>query len=202
VQTLNPFQRPRLPEIEAGMKFWGYLDTDALRTRYVLAAHFVRQAAHVVEIGGYRDNVITNFLSGPHDSVTVFSLDAEFEPLERETLNDRPCRVRHIRDFFQHHPPPTGGLAVVALGLEVHGGLETFYDLVRRADRAVVEIPVDHPPSVECLSRLRAHVETRVVCQVNLDLSPNEPILREQLRETNMNAPFWKRHLYVLDTVR
>src|SRR5262249_10360039 len=150
-----------------------YLDTDALRTRYVLAAHFVRQAAHIVEIGGYRDNVITNFLSGRHDSVTVFSLDAEFEPLERETLNDHPCRVRHIRDFFQGYPPPTAGLAVVTLGLEIHGGLDAFYDLVRRADRAVVEIPVDHLPSVECFDQLRAHVEMRVACQINMDLSPN-----------------------------
>src|SRR2546426_11697428 len=100
---MNPFQLPRLSEIEAGKKFWGYLDTDAFRTRYVLAAHFVRHARHIVEIGGYRDNVITNFLTGAHESVTVYSLDAEFDPLERDSLNGTPCRGRHIRDFFQNH---------------------------------------------------------------------------------------------------
>jgi hypothetical protein len=202
VQTMNPFQLPRLREIEAGRKFWGYLDTEALRTRYVLAAHFVRSATHIVEIGGYRDNVITNFLTGSHESVTVYSLDAEFEPLEHDTLNRAPCRVRHVRDFFQTHEHPTDHFAVVALGLEIHGEVDAFHELVGRADRAVLEIPPAHQPSVECLSRLRAHVDMRLMCQVNLDLSPNEAMLREQLRETNMNTPFWKRDLYVFDIVK
>lgn len=202
METMNPFQQLRLHEIESGRRFWGYLDTEALRTRYVLAAHFVRAARHIVEIGGYRQNVVTNFLCGLHESVTVYSLDAEFEPLEKDDLNGMPCRVRHIRDFFQNHTPPSEDLAVVALGLEVHGALEPFYELARRADRIVVEIPVDHQPSVECFSSLRAHVDLRVSLQINLDLSPNEAILSGDLRETNMNTPFWKRHLYVLDTFR
>jgi hypothetical protein len=199
---MNPFQLPRLTEIEAGGKFWGYLDTDALRARYVLAAHFVRSAKHIVEIGGYRKNVITNFLTGPHESVTVYSLDAEFESLEQDTLNGVRCRVRHVRDFFQTHVHPTEQLAIVALGLEIHGGVEAFHELVGRADRAVLEIPTDYQPSMECLSLLRAQVSMRLACQVNLDLSPNEPMLREQLRETNMNVPFWRRELYVFDIVR
>ena len=202
MRTMNPFQLSRLGEIEAGRKFWGYLDTDALRTRYVLAAHFVRGARHIVEIGGYRHNVITNFLTGSHESVSVYSLDAEFEPLDAHTLNDAPCRVRLVQDYFQHHVHPTEDLAIVALGLEIHGEVEGFYELVGRASRAVLEIPIDHQPSVECLKLLREHVEMRMACQVNLDLSPNEPVLREQLRESNMNAPFWRRHLYVFDIVR
>jgi hypothetical protein len=196
---MNPFQIPRLREIEAGRKFWGYLDTDALRTRYVLAAHFVRAARHIIEIGGYRDNVITNFLTGRHESVSVYSLDAEFAPLEAEILNGSPCRVRHVRDFFQNHVHPSEQLAVVALGLEVHGGGDEFHALVGRADRAVFEIPIDHRPSVDCLNLLRARVPLQIVCQIDLDLSANEPILREQLRATNMNVPFWKRHVYVFD---
>src|SRR5579859_7321916 len=101
MSTNNPLQVPRLEEIRAGRKFWGYLDTEPLRIRYVLAAHFVRDCPHIIEIGGYRQNVITSFLRGAHESVTVFSLDEEFEPLERAELNGVPCRVRHVRDFFQ-----------------------------------------------------------------------------------------------------
>jgi hypothetical protein len=202
MKTLNPLQVPRLGEIEAGGKFWGYLETEPFRTRYVLAAWFVRHAAHIVEIGGYRDNVITNFLSCPHESVTVYSLDAEFEPFEKDTLNGAPCRVRHVRDFFQRHPQPAERLAVVVLGLELHGEVEAFYDLVRQADRTVVDLAADHETSVNCLDGLLAHVDMRVGCRIDFDLSPNEGALREQLRETNMNAPFWRRRLYVLDTVR
>ncbi len=199
METMNPHQRPRLREIEAGRKFWGYLDTEAFRSRYVLAAHFVRRARHVIEIGGYRDNLITNFLTGPHESVTVYSLDAEFTPDERDSLNGAPSRVRHVRDYFQHHPAPDGDLAIVALGLEIHGGVDAFYDLVRRATTTVVEVPVDHRPSVDCLTALLHHVPLVTRCRIDLDLSANAPLLADELRAHSMNPPFWRRHVYVLD---
>jgi hypothetical protein len=199
METMNPFQVPRLEEIRAGRKFWGYLDTEAFRSRYVLAAHFVRGARHVVEVGGYRGNVITSFLTGKHESVSVYSLDAEFDPLERDTLNGGGCRVRHVRDFFQNHEQPADGVGVVALGLEVHGDLRPFCDLVDRAETTVIEIPVDHRPSVECLDAVRAQTRTRVRCQVDLDLSANEAILRDELLLTSMNPPYWRRHIYVLE---
>jgi hypothetical protein len=199
MDAINPLQAPRLAEIAAGRKFWGYLDTEALQSRYVLAAHFVRRAAHVVEIGGYRDNLITNFLRSAHESVTVFSLDAEFEPLERDTLNGGPCRVRHVRDYFQNHSLPRGNVAIVALGFEIVGDLAPFTDLLSRAEVAVIEIPPDHQPSVDCLERVRASVPTRLRCRINLDLASNEPLVQDELKRTNMNRPFWRRDMYVME---
>jgi hypothetical protein len=195
----NPFQLPRLAEIRAGKKFWGYLDTEALQCRYVLAAHFLKRAKNIVEIGGYRGNVITNFLTGAHDSVTVYSLDAEFEPLERCCLNGSPCRVRHVMDYFQEYPHEGDSLGVVALGLEVIGDPRPLYELIRKAQIAILEVPVDHPPSVDCLQAILAKGESRLRCQINLDLTPNALILHQELRATNMNAPFWRRNLYVLE---
>ncbi len=201
IDVKNPLQLPRVQEILDGKKFWGYLDTPALQSRYVLAAHFLRNTRSIVEVGGYRNNVITRFLTGPHDSVTVFSLDAEFEPLELETLNGAPCRVRHIKDYFQNHSYPEAGLGVVALGLEIIGDMNPFYDLLRRCQVAVIEVPVDHVPSVEHLNLVLENVEFRVLCRVNLDLSPNEEILRDELQRTNMNVPFWKQNMYSLERV-
>jgi hypothetical protein len=197
----NPLQIPRLPEIMAGKKFWGYLDTEALQTRYVLAAHFMRGVRNVVEIGGYRNNVITNFLTSQHDSVTVFSLDAEFEPREAEGLNGAPCRVRHVQDYFQPHLKtfPSISVGLVALGLEIHGDHVAFHELVRRTEVAVLEVPVEHRPSLDCLDSLLAAVPRRIRCQISLDLSRNAPLLEEELSRTNMNVPFWKRNLYVLE---
>jgi hypothetical protein len=199
IDVKNPVQLPRLQEILAGKKFWGYLDTQALQTRYVIAAHFLRSAKSIVEIGGYRDNVITRFLTGSPHSVTVYSLDAEFEALELENLNGAACRVRHIKDYFQGYPCADEALGVVALGLEIFGDMDPFYELLRRAQVAVIEVPVDHAPSVECLNSILKNVEVRVVCQINLDFSPNEEILRDELLKTNMNVPFWKRNMYVLE---
>jgi len=189
---------PRTREILEGKKFWGYLDTEALRTRYVLAAHFVRNARNIVEIGGYRDNLITRFLTGTHDSVSVYSLDAEFESLEEEALNGAPCRVRHVRDYFQNYSHPTESLGVVVLGIEILGDFEPLCNLLRTADVAIVEVPIDHAPSVECLNAILARTDLRVACQINLDLSPNEAMVGDELAKTNMNVPFWRRNVYVL----
>ena len=189
---------PRLQEILSGKKFWGYLDTEALQTRYVLAAHFVRNARHIVEIGGYRDNLITHFLTGTHDSVSVFSLDAEFETFAAETLNGAPCRVRHVGDYFQSYTHPTESLAVIVLGIEILGDFDPLCNLLSNADVAVIEVPIDHAPSVECLGSILLRTNLRVAVQINLDLSPNEAIIGDELAKTNMNVPFWKRNVYVL----
>lgn len=202
VRTKNPFQEPRLDEIQAGKKFWGYLDTEALQTRYVLAAHFVKQVKNIVEIGGYRSNVITNFLTSRHDSVTVYSLDAEFEPLEHNTLNGAPCQVRHIADFFQAHSHPNEDIGLVVLGLEIIGDIEPFLALLRKAKVAVIEVPEEHQPSLEHMNLMFQNVETHIKCQVNLDLSPNEALLKHEMDITNMNMPFWKRILYVLEPMK
>lgn len=198
MEVKHPLQLPRLSEILDGRKFWGYLDTEALQTRYVLAAHFVRHTRNVVEIGGYRDNLITRFLTGHHDSVTVYSLDAEFVPSEQDTLNGAACRVRHIRDYFQHHTYPDESLGIVALGLEAIGDLQPLFELVRRSQVAVLEAPEDFAPSVEEVRLVLENANVRVICQVNLDLSPNEAFLRDELLKTNINVPFWKRSMYVL----
>ena len=196
--TPHPWQVPRLQEILSGKKFWGYLDTEALQTRYVLAAHFVRNVRNVVEIGGYRENVITRFLTGTHDSVSVFSLDAEFETLETETLNGAPCRVRHVSDYFQNYTHPAESLGVIVLGIEILGDFDPLCDLLSHADVAVVEVPIDHNPSVACLGAILQRTNLRVAVQINLDFSPNEAIVGDELARTNMNVPFWKRNVYIL----
>lgn len=199
MNSLHPLQLPRIGEIREGKKFWGYLDTVALQTRYVLAAHFVRNARNIIEIGGYRNNVITRFLTGVHDSVSVFSLDAEFEPLEQDTLNGAPCRVRHVHDYFQNYEHPSESLAVVVLGIEILGDRQPLLDLLRKAQVVVIEVPVDHAPSVEWLNVILAELGVPVSCQINLDYSPNEAILQQELAQTNMNVPFWKRNVYVIE---
>lgn len=196
--TPHPWQVPRLQEILSGKKFWGYLDTEAMQSRYILAAHFVRNLRNIVEIGGYRDNVITRFLTGTHDSVSVFSLDAEFEPFEAETLNGAPCRVRHVCDYFQNYTHAIESLGVVVLGIEILGDFDPICNLLSNADVAVIEVPIDHAPSVDCLGAILQRTNLRVAVQINLDLSPNEVIVGDELARTNMNKPFWKRNVYVL----
>ena len=199
MDSLHPLQLPRIHEIREGKKFWGYLDTVALQTRYVLAAHFLRNTRNVIEIGGYRNNVISRFLTGTHDSVSVFSLDAEFESLEQESLNGAQCRVRHIHDYFQNYPYPAESLGVVALGIEILGDREPLWNLLGQAEVAVIEVPVDHAPSVQWFQEILDQLNVPITCQINLDYSPNEALVRNELAQTNMNVPFWKRNVYVIE---
>jgi hypothetical protein len=198
----NPFQLGRLDEIRAGRRFWGYLDTEPLRTRYALAAHFVRQCPHIIEVGGYRGNVISSFLRGYHESVTVFSLDEEFESLERNELNGAPCRLRHVREYFQSRPDltdlPDRTVGLVVLGLEVHGELKPLLDLIQQSQVTVLEVALDHAPGIASLEGILSTVSIRTLCHVDLDLSANEPMLREELA-LNMNRPFWRRRLVVVE---
>jgi hypothetical protein len=199
MDSLHPLQLPRIHEIREGKKFWGYLDTVALQTRYVLAAHFLRNTRNIIEIGGYRNNVITRFLTGTHDSVSVFSLDAEFESMEQESLNGAPCRVRHIHDYFQDYPYPAESLGVVALGIEILGDREPLWNLLGQAEVVVIEVPVDHAPSVQWFQEILDRLNVPISCQINLDYSPNEALVRNELAQTNMNVPFWKRNVYVIE---
>lgn len=198
VQTKNPLQTPRVEEIRAGKKFWGYLDSEVMRSRYAMASYFVRGTPHVIEIGGYRDNVITHFLSGPHESVSVYSLDAEFDELEAELLNGHPCRIRHVRDFFQNYEHPMDGLGVVALGLEIIGDMAPLYRLLGRAQVSVLEVAADHAPSQAMMAEILAQRGRRVRAQIDLDFTANERLLAPALAGLNMNTPFWRRTLYVL----
>lgn len=199
MESKNPLQQPRVAEIRAGRKFWGYLDTEVMRSRYALAAHFLRPVRHIVEIGGYRDNVITDFVTTAPESVTVYSLDAEFEERQQDTLHGRPCRVRHIRDFFQAYEHREPGLGLVALGLEIIGDMEPLFGLMRAAQVSVIEIATDHAPSRDMFDGILARREWRVRWQVALDFSSNEAALAAELEVANMNAPFWRRTLYVLE---
>src|SRR5262245_45968828 len=66
--------------------------------RQVLAAHFVRDCPHVVEIGGHI-RPVTGYLT--HAPISVLSVDPKTPPFEAEELNGRPCRVRHLARKFQ-----------------------------------------------------------------------------------------------------
>lgn len=85
--------------------------------RQVLAAHAVRGCAHIVEIGG-AGLPLTHFLTDVPRSVTV--IDPKIPAFSADTLDGRPCRIRHIPAKLQTVALETGpGLALVLLGLSL-----------------------------------------------------------------------------------
>lgn len=174
-----------------------YLATEAARTRCVIAAHFVRECPHVVEIGGFTTPV-SLYLTGVHESVTVF--DPLMRDYEARSLNGAPCRVRHISRSFQDSEVEVepGSYGLVMLG----ASLKHFSDdpsererqwlkltgIVERARVAVIEAAVDWHLGKSALDRLGSlpSLRTRVHLDMDLRASPG------------MDTDHYRRRLLVL----
>ena len=125
-----------------------HLASPVLTARQVLAAHYVRRCAHIVEIGGYK-TPITGFLT--HSPQSVLSIDPKTEPLECEELNGKPCRVRHVAQKFQQVSidlePYSYGLVILGYSLKPYGGFqpdtEKLFDLIDHAKRTVIDYMID-----------------------------------------------------------
>jgi len=99
-----------------------HLAGPAAAVRQVLAAHFVRDCPHVVEIGGHI-RPITPYLT--HHPLSVLSVDPKTEPYASEELNGRPCKVRHVQKKFQEiaydYAPLSYGLVLLGYSLKPFG---------------------------------------------------------------------------------
>lgn len=131
------FALVKLKQDAAPMLEWKYLDSEAFRTRYVLAAHFLRECRTIIEIGGYK-TPIDEFLT--HDFESVLVLD----PLVADPAAVDP-RVRRIRQEYQQFDfSPYEGLdyGLVLIGFDFTP-TEQLAALVRQAKVLVVEFAED-----------------------------------------------------------
>ena len=92
-----------------------YLLTEGAMSRYVLAAHYVRDCQSVIEIGGFK-TPITRFLTRVPAQVLV--VDPLIQPYTATTLNGQPCRIEHRAAMFQSESfqVQAGTYGVVLLG--------------------------------------------------------------------------------------
>ena len=131
--------------------------------RQVLAAHFVRDCPHIVEIGGHL-KPITGFLT--HAPLSVLSVDPKTAaPRSRDTrrpaLPGSPCRRASSRRSPTSYAPRSYGLVLLGYSLKPFGGREPLgellFGLIDNArivvldyppalDRAASQVPVDRQP--------------------------------------------------------
>src|SRR5690606_30936388 len=118
----------------------------ASEVRQVLAAHFVRDCPHILEIGGHI-RPITSHLT--HHPISVTSIDPKTPAFEAEELNGQPCRVRHVDKKFQQiaydYAPRSYGLVLLGYSLKPFGQREPLgqllFSLIDNARRVVIEYP-------------------------------------------------------------
>ena len=171
----------------SGQEQWSYMASEVFQLRYLVAANYLRNCKHILEIGGC-SSPMTNYLRGAHESVTV--VDPLVEPLQAETLNNRPCVVRHIPLRLEDYSPAGNENGFAVLGMP-QLPLEPILGIMRRCDVSVLEFPPAFLPS--CLM-FKAVLDSRsfdVTARIVLDLSHNDI---GNLGDPNMAV----RHLFVL----
>jgi hypothetical protein len=171
-----------------------HLAGPAATVRRVIAAHFVSDCRHVVEIGGHL-RPVTPFLTHAPDSVVV--VDPKVEPYEAEELNGRPCRVRHIARKFQEvsFDAPRGQYGLVLLGysLKPFGARQplgrSLFDLIDNARTVVLE----YAPELDRASSQVPHILARPTIKVRcaIDFTLDDSAIR--------GSPYARRRLVVLD---
>jgi len=174
-----------------------HLSGPAALVRQVIAAHFLADCEHVVEIGGHL-RPVTPFLS--HGPRSVLVVDPKVVPHEAEELHGRPCRVRHVDRKFQEVSfdlePGSYGLVLLGYSLKPFGRREPLGELLfGLIDNARVTV-IEYPPALDrASSQVPSIVErptTRVRCKIGLSL--HDPEIA--------GSPYAERLLYVLDPIQ
>jgi hypothetical protein len=144
--------------------------------RQVIAAYFVRDCPHVIEIGGHI-RPITNYLT--HSPLSVLSVDPKTPPFEAEQLNGKPCRVRHLTRMFQavNYDYETGSYGLVLLGysLKPRGHREPIdqllFNLIDNANTVVLEYtPADNIRASSQVPSILSRPSLRILCEFEITI--------------------------------
>lgn len=135
------------------MDRWEYLVSEPYTLRHLIASYAVRSMPYVVDIGSYKIK--------PSVNGKLFCID----PL-KTMVDSYHGTVKQWMDqnYYQIKDFTYG---VVILGLDIEGGEEEFnaiLDLIKNSSVTVLDVPIDHQPSVQqcdiILARCNKKVET------------------------------------------
>ncbi|MBL0373647.1 hypothetical protein JJB09_16605 [Rhizobium sp. KVB221] len=164
--------------------------------RQVFAAHFLVDCPHILEIGGH-ERPITDYLT--HHPVSVTSVDPKTTAHEADTLNGRPCRVRHIPQKFQEitydYSPGSYGLVLLGYSLKPFGRRdplgEQLFSLIDNAGVVVIEYAPALERATSQVPQIISRPSTRI--RTTVDLHLHDPEIA--------GTPYGDRRFYVLDPV-
>jgi hypothetical protein len=173
--------------VRSRQQVWNYMASEVFQARYLVAASYLRHCSHILEIGGC-STPITNYLRDAHASVTV--VDPLVEPMQAETLNDRPCVVRHIPQRLEDYTPTGRENGFIVLGMP-YLPLERVLGIMRGCEVSVLEFPVAFLPSCLMFKAVLESGHFDVAARIVFDLSQNDI---GGLSDPSMTV----RHLFVL----
>jgi hypothetical protein len=166
---------------------WKYLYSEPFKTRYVLAADFLKNCDEIIEIGGYK-TPISDFVE--NKKIIVIDPIIEFKQ-EKD--------VTHLPILFQKWDRKvcTDNYGVLILGLDLLGMKEVdwqnLYDLIDKSKVTVLEFSIDYLESKEQFEKILKNVNKHIKMTLTLDLSENTYDL------TNSWPPRTDRKICVLE---
>ena len=161
----------------------------------MLAAHFLLDCPHIVEIGSHT-SPITPYIT--HRPLSVLCVDPKTPPFESESLHGHPCKVRHIDRKFQEveydYQPHTYGLVLLGYSLKPFGRKEPLGELLFSLVENARIVVIDYAPELERASSQVSHIVTRsslsAVCSFDIKLND------QQIN----GSPYALRRFHVLKT--
>ncbi len=165
----------RAAPVEGGTDHLPHHSGPASEVRQVLAAHFVRDCPHILEIGGHI-RPVTSFLT--HHPLSVTSIDPKTPAFEADELNGHPCKVRHVDKKFQQiaydYQPRSYGLVLLGYSLKPFGQREPLgqllFSLIDNARRVVIEYPPALDRAMSQVPEIVARPGLVQICQFELVL--------------------------------
>jgi hypothetical protein len=161
--------------------------------RQVLAAHFVRDCEHIVEIGGHI-RPVTDYLT--HSPKSVLSVDPKTPAFEAEMLNGKPCRVRHVARKFQEvsydYAPRSYGLVLLGYSLKPFGSREPLGQLLFGLIDNAKTVVLEYPPALERASSQVPEILSRPTLSqaCGFEISIDDPAIS--------GSPYAQRRFHVL----
>jgi hypothetical protein len=177
-----------------------YLMCEGARTRYLIAAHHLRDCDTVVEIGGFK-TPITGFLTRVPERVLV--VDPLIRGYSGTSLRGEPCRLEHVASTFQDYhfdlEPHRYGFVMLGLSLKHFSAHQPTSErewrklrgLLQDASVAVIEWSVAWPLGRDLGERLLAELKAETVVDLELDLG----------RSPGMDTERHRRRVLVLKPV-
>ena len=170
------------------MSRWEYLSTPPFLTRYVLAAHYLKDLPFVVEVGGYK-NCVADFLPS---SVRVVTADPLCERRSEGNLVAHRKRIEEVDWSFLKGRR----YGVAALGLDLcdaAASTDVLVGLMAESEVSVVETPEKFAPGMSQMAKIVERSGRQVHVKVLLDLKGNRLDL-----PADSFPPFYERLLMVL----
>ena len=138
---------------------WYYLESETYKSRYALAAHFLKKCSTIIEIGGHK-STIDKFIADKSKRIIV--CDPLIKPLERNNLHYVKSRFQDI-DFSEY---TDFGLCFM--------GLENIYnnkmrDLVEKSNRVVIEHATNYPAGKSMATNITNNTAKKIIIDIDLD---------------------------------